>query len=721
MWPCRGYRCRNKWWFYITIAVIINILGRTTTHAYDFDWYCPQYQQSASQTKRNLICPTQPKKKERLGVGDGGGGGNGSSSTASSGTPSSANNATNNSNSNNKRSAGTATNSKNKNKKQKDKDDGSSSTVTSQVLQWNGSGPGGILQQPAEFYRSNEAKRIAETIMSHQHSNGGWHKHYNRIHQYTPQELRQMQYKFQIKEKQDISYTQQHVYKTTIDNGVTTTEIQFLALVAYEHRQKYGSNGNTNGNFNSFTQQKLQLRYQQSIIRGIEFLLKSQYTNNGGWPQIYPPPKTTNDDGSSYPKHITYNDKAMINVMNLLYDIIVENQQVQAFQRQKEQEQLHRYDDDRDDKSQQQKDKDKNDDEEEHEELKLLYPFLSSCYHHYIEEAVEKGIQTLLDTQIVIGGGRPPPPSAKDGGDRSTTTSSSILKDDKMKLGGWCQQHNLVTLEPVQGRTFEPPSISGGVESLTIIQFLMKLPNPTPRIIKSIEHAIQWYDSSIIQNIQYECYYDTNEQRNDKRVISYSNSRIRRYDENGNGDYGGHDEEDDSTTPLPLWARFYDMYDGKTPIFQDRDGTIYLDQQHLSYERRFGYTWYSDAPNTLFCNDYPQWKMKIQSLQSKQQQLGESSSSSLQLQQPIIDDTNDNINNSPFDDSPFNKKHQSKLDKNAEGCPPLPNNDSTLYATDEDYISIYAISSSSSLSFVVTNTLMVVGFFVVWSCAAFVM
>ena len=392
----------------------------------------------------------------------------------------------------------------------------------------------------------------------------------------------------------------------------------------------------------------------------------------------------------------------MINVLNLLHDIIVENQQYQTLLRQQQQDQLHRYDNDNDngDKKDDGDDNNKSDkDKGDEENLKLLYPFLSSCYHHYIEEAVEKGIQTLLDTQIVIGG----PPD-------TTRSSTSILKDDKVKLGGWCQQHNLITLEPVQGRTFEPPSISGGVESLTIIQFLMKLQNPTPRIIQSIEHAIQWYDSSIIQNIQYECYYDTNAKRNDKRVVSYSNSRIRRYnDGNNDGNVGAGDDEDDSTTPLPLWARFYDMYDGKTPIFQDRDGTIYLDQDQLSYERRFGYTWYSDAPNTLFCNDYPIWKKKIQALQQKQE---------LQLQ-PILDDTNDRNNNSPFDDSPINKKHQSQLAKNPQGCPPLPNNDSTLYATEEDYVSIYATSSapaSSLSSLFVTNLVLVGGIlFVVWT------
>ncbi|MFX9027583.1 pectate lyase, partial [Acinetobacter baumannii] len=47
---------------------------------------------------------------------------------------------------------------------------------------------------------------------------------------------------------------------------------------------------------------------------GVAYLLKAQY-KNGGWPQFYP-------DLSAYRHEITYNDNAMINVMNLLYDLV---------------------------------------------------------------------------------------------------------------------------------------------------------------------------------------------------------------------------------------------------------------------------------------------------------------------------------------------------------------------------------------------------------------
>ena len=55
-------------------------------------------------------------------------------------------------------------------------------------------------------------------------------------------------------------------------------------------------------------------RFQAAFRRGLEYLLKAQYPN-GGWPQFYPL-----RDG--YWSHITYNDDAMVGVLELLRDIV---------------------------------------------------------------------------------------------------------------------------------------------------------------------------------------------------------------------------------------------------------------------------------------------------------------------------------------------------------------------------------------------------------------
>src|SRR5262249_55000860 len=54
-------------------------------------------------------------------------------------------------------------------------------------------------------------------------------------------------------------------------------------------------------------------RFADAATRGIEYLLAAQYPN-GGWPQFYPLKK-------GYYSHITFNDGAMIGVMNLLRDV----------------------------------------------------------------------------------------------------------------------------------------------------------------------------------------------------------------------------------------------------------------------------------------------------------------------------------------------------------------------------------------------------------------
>ncbi len=72
----------------------------------------------------------------------------------------------------------------------------------------------------------------------------------------------------------------------TIDDKATTREINYL-VDAYSKTQNEA--------------------YRKAAERGITYLLTAQKTN-GGWGQFYP-------DSSSYRKHVTFNDNAMIDVM----------------------------------------------------------------------------------------------------------------------------------------------------------------------------------------------------------------------------------------------------------------------------------------------------------------------------------------------------------------------------------------------------------------------
>lgn len=82
----------------------------------------------------------------------------------------------------------------------------------------------------------------------------------------------------------------------TIDNKATTREINAL-VKAYK---------TTNNK-----------AYLKAAEKGIDYLFKAQYPN-GGWPQYYP-------DHSIYRAEITYNDDAIVNVLNIMQNIATQS------------------------------------------------------------------------------------------------------------------------------------------------------------------------------------------------------------------------------------------------------------------------------------------------------------------------------------------------------------------------------------------------------------
>ncbi len=82
----------------------------------------------------------------------------------------------------------------------------------------------------------------------------------------------------------------------TIDNEATSREINAL-IAAYK-----------------ITTNK---KYIEAAEKGIDYLFNAQYAN-GGWPQYYP-------DSSSYRAEITYNDNAIVNVLNIMLNIATQS------------------------------------------------------------------------------------------------------------------------------------------------------------------------------------------------------------------------------------------------------------------------------------------------------------------------------------------------------------------------------------------------------------
>ncbi len=183
----------------------------------------------------------------------------------------------------------------------------------------------------------------------------------------------------------------------------------------------------------------------------------------------------------------------------------------------------------------------------------VLTKITDTGYLNRIKKAYEKGIDVILKTQIKVNG----------------------------KPTVWCAQHDEHTLLPAAARSYELPSFSGG-ESVGIILFLMEVPNPSPAIIKSVQGAVEWLDSHRQKNLRWD-FFTNSEGKRDRRVVNDPNA----------GD---------------LWARFYDL-ETEQPFFCDRDGIKKKTMDEIGYERRNGYSWYTDAPQEVF-DKYPAWKEK---------------------------------------------------------------------------------------------------------------
>ncbi|MFT3844077.1 MAG: pectate lyase [Lacibacter sp.] len=138
-------------------------------------------------------------------------------------------------------------------------------------------------QMPDQWYSTADAQRVAETVLFCQQDNGGWQKN-------KPYHL-----PLTKQDSSKITGSRSGV-GSTIDNGATTTEMIFLAKM------------NTAG---------ANERYAKAFNRALDFLLEAQY-KNGGWPQFYP---FRDGKSVSYASHITYNDNAMVNVLQLLRDV----------------------------------------------------------------------------------------------------------------------------------------------------------------------------------------------------------------------------------------------------------------------------------------------------------------------------------------------------------------------------------------------------------------
>ncbi len=145
-----------------------------------------------------------------------------------------------------------------------------------------------VFKQAALWYQTDEAARIADQVILYQKENGGWDKNVDMALMLTQAERADL-----IAKRSDIS-------ETTIDNRTSYPQVAYLGRVITASLLKSSPPANLS-------------KYREAFNKGLDYLLASQY-ENGGFPQFFPLKK-------GYYTHITFNDDAMIGVLNVLRDI----------------------------------------------------------------------------------------------------------------------------------------------------------------------------------------------------------------------------------------------------------------------------------------------------------------------------------------------------------------------------------------------------------------
>jgi PelA/Pel-15E family pectate lyase len=181
------------------------------------------------------------------------------------------------------------------------------------------------------------------------------------------------------------------------------------------------------------------------------------------------------------------------------------------------------------------------------------YTFVDEARRAKAARAVEKGIECILKTQVIVNG----------------------------KRTVWCAQHDEVTFAPAPARKFEVISLSGG-ESVGIVRFLMSIEQPSTVVVDAIESAVAWFEQSRLKGIKWIEKADASQPNGIDPVVV---------------------KDPENST----WARFYEIGSNR-PIFVGRDGVVKYSVAEIEHERRTGYSWYVDDAAKLLNKDYPLWR-----------------------------------------------------------------------------------------------------------------
>ncbi len=123
----------------------------------------------------------------------------------------------------------------------------------------------------------------------------------------------------------------------------------------------------------------------------------------------------------------------------------------------------------------------------------------------------------------------------------------------------WGQQHDPLTLRPAPARSYELAGLAGR-ESAWLLEFLMALPAPSPRVVAAVHAGAAWLRAHEIRDSV----------------------------------YGADQVLKTSPGAGPIWARNTEIATMR-PIFANRDGVLLYDWNRLT-DRRSGYGWFGTEP-----------------------------------------------------------------------------------------------------------------------------
>jgi pectate lyase len=133
--------------------------------------------------------------------------------------------------------------------------------------------PSDLLKKSDAWYASAEGRKTTDCILSWQSTKGSWPKNNDTT-------------------KKPYTGSREKI-EGTFDNKATTDELRYLAKAWRATRDE---------------------ACKSAFLRGFDHILKAQYPN-GGWPQHFPVKK------SDYGRYITFNDGAMVRLMEFLGEV----------------------------------------------------------------------------------------------------------------------------------------------------------------------------------------------------------------------------------------------------------------------------------------------------------------------------------------------------------------------------------------------------------------